>query len=80
MMNDLQLENRLLRIEQLLAANKEVLTLEEACDATGISHSYMYKLTCAGQIPHSKPMGNAIYFERKKLNSWLRRNPKSFSL
>jgi hypothetical protein len=40
-MNDLNLEDRLKRIEQLLVANKEVLTLEEACDYTGISQSYM---------------------------------------
>ncbi len=75
-MNDLKLEDRLMRIEQLLAANKEVLTLEEACDYTGISQSYMYKLTSTGKIPHSKPMGKAIYFERLKLNSWLLGNPK----
>ncbi|MDT0690051.1 helix-turn-helix domain-containing protein [Salegentibacter sp. F188] len=76
-MDDLKLEDRLLRIEQLLAANKEVLTLEEACDYTGISQSYMYKLTSAGKIPHSKPSGKMIYFERVKLNSWLLRNSKS---
>ena len=79
-MKDLKLKDRLLRIEKLLAANKEVLTLEEACDYTGISQSYMYKLTSAGKIPHSKPMGKAIYFERKKLNSWLLRNPKTLEL
>lgn len=75
-MNDLKLEERLMRIEQLLAANKEVLTLEEACDYTGIAQSYMYKLTAAEKIPHSKPLGKKIYFERKKLNSWLLANPK----
>lgn len=75
-MNDLNLEERLMRIEQLLAANKEVLTLEEACDYTGIAQSYMYKLTAAEKIPHSKPLGKKIYFERRKLNSWLLENHK----
>lgn len=75
-MNDLQLEDRLQRIEQLLAARKEVLTLEEACLYTGISMHYMYKLTAAEKIPHSKPSGKMIYFERSKLNAWLLRNPK----
>jgi len=42
-MNDLNLEDRLKRIEQLLVANKEVLTMEEACDYTGISRGYMYQ-------------------------------------
>ena len=75
-MDDLKLENRLMRIEQLLTANKEVLTLEEACDYTGISQSYIYKLTAAEKIPHSKPLGKKIYFERKKLNAWLLQNAK----
>lgn len=77
MMDDLHLEERLQRIENLLAANKEVLTLEEACEYTGISRGYMYKLTCAEKIPHSKPGGKMIYFERSKLNAWLLRNPKA---
>lgn len=76
-MNDLKLEDRLMRLEQLLTANKEVLTLDEACLYTGISRSYMYKLTSAEKIPHSKPSGKMIYFDRKKLDSWLLRNPKS---
>ncbi len=80
MMNDLNLEERLKRIEQLLVANKEVLTLEEACQYTGISQGYMYKLTYAGKIPHSKPRGKLIYFERSKLNSWLLKNPKTLAL
>jgi excisionase family DNA binding protein len=75
-MNDLNLEDRLKRIKQLLAANKEVLTLEEACDYNGIYQGYMYKLTYSGKIPHSKPRGKLIYFERSKLNSWLLGNPK----
>ncbi|CAM4279604.1 helix-turn-helix domain-containing protein [Gillisia limnaea] len=70
-MDNLQLEDRLIRIEQLLLANKEVLTLEEACLYTGISRSYMYKLTSTEKIPHFKPRGKFIYFEREKLNSWL---------
>ncbi len=70
-MDNLQLENRLIRMEQLLMANKEVLTLEEACQYTGISSSYMYKLTSTEKILHFKPRGKFIYFEREKLNSLL---------
>ena len=65
-----------MRMEQLLTAKKEVLTLDEACRYTGISRSYMYKLTSLEKIPHSKPSGKMIYFDRKKLDSWLLRNPK----
>lgn len=65
---------RLDRLERLLTANKEVLTFEETCDYTGISRSYLYKLTASGNIPHSKPNGKMIFFEKRKLNDWLLQN------
>lgn len=65
---------RLDRLERLLIANKEVLTFEETCDYTGISRSYLYKLTASGNIPHSKPNGKMLFFERAKLNTWLLQN------
>ncbi|WP_088340303.1 helix-turn-helix domain-containing protein [Robiginitalea sediminis] len=67
--------DRLDRIEQLLSFQKEVLSFEEACAYTGFSRSYLYKLTASGDIPHSKPKGKLIYFERAKLNVWLLQNP-----
>lgn len=76
MMNTIKLDERLERIESLLLANKKVLTLEEACDYTGISRSYLYKLTSTGMIPHSKPSGKLIYFEREELEHWLMQNKK----
>lgn len=75
-MDNLKLEDRLIRIEQLLLSRKEVLTLDQACLYAGISRSYMYKLTALDQIPYSKPRGKLIYFERKKLNAWLLQNVK----
>lgn len=75
-MDNLELEDRLNRIEQLLISTKEVLTMEEACQYTGISRGYMYKLTSAEKIPHSKPRGKLIYFDRRKLNAWLLQNLK----
>ena len=73
-MDYLELGERLDRIERLLVANKEVLTLEEACEYTGISRSYLYKLTAAREIPHSKPNGKMLFFEKAKLNTWLLQN------
>ncbi|ASV29297.1 helix-turn-helix transcriptional regulator [Maribacter cobaltidurans] len=67
---------RLDRLERLLTANKEVLTFEETCDYTGISRSYLYKLTASGNIPHSKPNGKMIFFEKCKLNDWLLQNSR----
>lgn len=73
-MDYLELMEKLDRIERLLASNKEVLTFEETCEYTGISRSYLYKLTAAREIPHSKPNGKMIFFEKKKLNEWLLQN------
>ncbi|WP_335965390.1 helix-turn-helix domain-containing protein [Galbibacter sp. PAP.153] len=75
-MDNIKLEERLDRIENLLLGTKKVLTLEEACDYTGISRSYLYKLTAAGNIPHSKPNGKMIYFDIDRLNQWLLRNDR----
>ena len=69
MANEISMEQRLTRIEQLLAGQKNVLTFDEACTFTGISRTYMYKLTCGSRIPHYKPNGKNIYFNRTELES-----------
>ena len=53
---------------------KEVLTFNEAARYTGLSRSYLYKLTSSGKIPHFKPNGKMIYFNREQLENWLLRN------
>lgn len=73
-MDNFLILERLDRLERLLIANKEVLTFEETCDYTGISRSYLYKLTASGNIPHSKPNGKMIFFEKAKINIWLLQN------
>ncbi|MCK5443303.1 MAG: helix-turn-helix domain-containing protein [Maribacter sp.] len=75
-MDNFLILERLDRLEKLIIANKEVLTFEETCDYTGISRSYLYKLTASGNIPHSKPNGKMIFFEKKKLNNWLLQNSR----
>jgi excisionase family DNA binding protein len=69
-----QIELRLLRIEKLLLSNKTVLTFNETAEYTGLSKSYLYKLTSAGMIPHSKPNGKQVYFDKTELDKWLLRN------
>lgn len=73
-MERIDIQEKLDRIERLLLGTKPVLTLEEACDYTGISRSYLYKLTSAGIIPHSKPNGKLIFFDIICLNKWLLQN------
>lgn len=70
-----KLKEQLNRIEQLtLLGAKNVLTTEDAVLLTGMSKSHLYKLTCGQKIPHYKPNGKQIYFDRSELESWLKQN------
>ncbi|MEN3323709.1 helix-turn-helix domain-containing protein [Mariniflexile soesokkakense] len=75
-MDTILILERLDRLEKLLVGSKEVLTFDEASDYTGISRSYLYKLTASGKIPHSKPNGKMVFFEKKKLVEWLLQNSR----
>ena len=59
----------------MLLGLKEVLTFNEFCTYAGISKSYAYKLTSSGNVPHFKPNGKQIYFNRLEVEKWLQRNP-----
>lgn len=67
-MDNFLILERLDRLEGLITANREVPTFEETYDYIGISRSYLYKLTAAGHIPHSKPNGKLIFSKREKLS------------
>lgn len=69
------LEERLRNIEILLLSQKTVLNFDEVASYTGLSKSYLYKLTSAAQIPHFKPQGKHIYFNKIEVDQWLQRNP-----
>ncbi len=72
------IEQRLTNVEETLRlaglAQKEVLTFEEATAYTGLSKSWLYKLTSTKQIPHYKPFGKLCYFDRAELDAWIRQN------
>lgn len=70
-----ELERRLDSLGDAPAAPKEVLTLEEASDFLGVSKSQLYKLTRLAAIPHYKPNGKFIYFDRVELIEWVKQNP-----
>ena len=65
---------RLERIERLALLNKSVLNFDEVAVYTGLSKSTLYKLTSSKKIPHYKPSGKLLYFDRKELDSWLLQN------
>ena len=62
-------------VEKQLYILKEVLNLEEAAKYLNISTGHMYRLTSNREITFSKPNGKHIFFERKVLDDWKRRNP-----
>ena len=75
-MDSLQIiEQKLTNIENRLVASKEVLTFDETAIFTGFSKSYLYKLTSAGIVPHSKPNGKNLFFDRAKVQEWLLGKP-----
>ena len=74
------MENRIEKIEanlelikSLLMGDKKTLTIEEACNYTSYSKSYMYKLTSGQMIPHMK-RGKKVFFDKEELDTWLRLN------
>ena len=68
-------EERLAKIEQYaLLAAKQVLTAEDVVLLTGLKKSYLYKLTALRQIPHYKPNGKCIFFDRSEIEQWQKQN------
>lgn len=73
MTEDIKLQLDRIERNSLLAA-KNVLTFDDVALLTGLSKSYLYKLTSAMLIPHYKPNGKYIYFDRKELDDWMKQN------
>lgn len=72
---DKNLEMRVSELEQMLFLTKNVLSFDEASKFLHSSKSYLYKLTSGNLIPHYKPQGKMLYFEKADLEMWLRQNP-----
>lgn len=71
------IDDRLRNIEAFLQSQKTVLNFEEVAAYTGLSKSYLYKLTCSGGIPCYKPQGKHIYFNKQEIDQWLMQNKKA---
>ena len=66
------ISERLTFIESRIFAGKQMLTTEEAAYYIGISRSLLYKMTHTMQIPHYKPRGKMVYFDKDELDDWMR--------
>ena len=71
-----QINGRLANIEAMLLSSKTVLTFDEVATYTGLSKSYLYKLTHTGGIPCYKPGGKVLYFNKVELDEWMMQNRK----
>lgn len=78
-MEELKQELDQIKVYCLLAA-KNMLTLGDVALLTGLSRSHIYKLTCTHQIPHYKPNGKQLYFDRKELEDWMRQGKVNSTL
>lgn len=67
------INERLKSIEETLYSTKDILNMKEVCQYLDISQSLLYKLTCSGEIPHFKPRGKMIFFEKKELIEWIKK-------
>jgi len=77
-MENLQsIDERLKAIETLLLSQKTVLNFDEVAAYTGLSKSYLYKLTFSGGIPCYKPQGKQLYFSKEEIDRWLLQNRKA---
>lgn len=68
------INERLKSIEETLYTTKDILNMKEVCQYLDISQSLLYKLTCNGEIPHFKPRGKMIFFEKKELIEWIKKS------
>ena len=57
-----------------LLAAKNVLNIDDVSVLTGLSKSTLYKMTCSKEIPFYRPNGKLIYFDRKEIEGWMKRN------
>lgn len=72
-----RIDERQRNIETLLLSQKTVLNFDEVAAYTGLSKSYLYKLTSTGGIPCFKPQGKHIYFSKQEIDRWLLQNRKA---
>ncbi len=66
--------NELRQIKSLFLSQKTIFNLDELVIYTGLSKSYLYKLTSTNEIPYFKPNGKLIFFKKDEIDNWLLQN------
>ena len=70
-MNNLEIIEKLDRIEKHLLSTKKVFNIEDLSLYSGMAVSHIYKLTYSLKIPFSKPGGKLIFFDKEEIDKWL---------
>ncbi|MRJ11322.1 DNA-binding protein [Ornithobacterium rhinotracheale] len=65
---------KLSKIESMMLNAKKILSVDELSDYTGYSKSTIYKMVQKNILPHSKPNGKHIFFDKTKIDEWLLSN------
>ena len=65
-----KLIERIEELEKMVKQTKTVLGFDEACKYIGVSESLLYKLTAAKEVPHYKPRGKMLYFNREEIDKF----------
>ena len=62
---------KLSALEELFSTQKPVLNIDECARLTGLSKSYLYKMTASKKIPHYTSVGGKILsFKREEIERW----------
>lgn len=51
--------------------SKEIWTVNELAEYSGWKLAQIYKMTSNKVLPHSKPTGGKLFFERDKIKAWI---------
>ena len=62
------------RDSNISLTEKVILSISEVASYTGYKESYLYKLCSQRKIPHFKPFGGRIFFDKNDIISWLTKN------
>lgn len=66
-------------LDERNGAEKELLTIDECAELTGLKKSTLYRMTHKRMIPYSKPGGNRVYIKQADIIKWLKSNRISSS-
>ncbi|MBA3704726.1 MAG: helix-turn-helix domain-containing protein [Bacteroidetes bacterium] len=68
---------RLMSVHRMLRGQqRQPLTIQDASVYTGLSKSFLYKLTSARKLRFYKPNGKTVYFKKRDLDKYIFSNRK----